>query len=93
MTREDLIEKMAADIFDTSIMSDAGQSAARAALSAIDKAGFAVVPKEPTEDMIRYGVGWREKDPDDRLISPQAQMVFAIYACMLSASPLMGEGE
>ena len=88
MTREELIEKMALKIFacngDTT-------DRARAALSAIDKAGFAVVPKEPTEDMIRYGVGWREKDPDDRLISPQAQMVFAIYACMLSASPLMGE--
>ncbi len=59
-------------------------TAARSAIAALDAEGFAIVPKEPTEAMIKHGAyqvsGITRNGAD------------AIYRAMLAASQLKGDG-
>ena len=59
------------------------EDAARAALAAIEASGHAIVPVEPTEDMVGEG-GLARLRHDGH---PRDAPVVAIYAAMLAARP------
>ena len=73
-----------------------GHSDAKAALRAIDAAGYAVVPKEPTEDMTWAGADGRKAAARMGGVHGQTmeetykhtfKYELAIYRAMLAASP------
>lgn len=59
---------------------------AKVAISAIEAAGWRVVPVEPTEEMIRHG---QHMSTAARYFSPPE--LTELYAGMLSAAPRIGE--
>jgi hypothetical protein len=103
MTEDELIEKMAREMFPTAWDADHddphddGQISkkyarfkARAALAAIREAGFEVVPREPTEAMAERG-----HEAMSALVDcseyPSCAPAYDAWDAMLSASPLKGE--
>jgi hypothetical protein len=48
--------------------------------------GYVLVPVEPTEAMLRAGLGWREVDPDEQIRNKEADMCSRIWQAMLSAA-------
>ena len=96
--REALIEAMARAIAEAKgieICSDASYRystfgpLAEAALTAISQAGYAVVPVEPNEAMIRAGIIERHDQP-----TPEAWSLATanIYRAMLSTTPITLKG-
>jgi hypothetical protein len=104
MQRNELVEAMAramAIAYDTKrpqgVVSDttaypADFSAAQAALAAIEAQGLAVVPVEPTEAMVRAGRDAENDAQNSPFWLPPEQIALMVYAAMLAASPLRGEG-
>lgn len=54
--------------------------------------GWVLVPREPTEEMLRSAVGWREYDSREGL-SGEPDMFERAYYAMLSALPTKGESH
>jgi hypothetical protein len=97
MTRAELVEAMARAIcaedaecgpWDMAprILREALRDEARAALAAIEAAGFAVVPREATVAMVMAATGRPQPDPEP-LMYP------AIYLAMVAASPVEARDE
>ena len=60
--------------------------------AAIEAQGLAVVPVEPTEGMVRAGRDAENDAQNSPFWLPPEQIALMVYAAMLAASPLRGEG-
>ena len=102
MTREELIENIAKAMFNARCGNPEGINPfravppherledlrdAKAALAAIEEAGYAVVPKNPTEEMILYGM-LAHANYDHHNGKSEKDRLFITYTAMLAASPL-----
>lgn len=92
----DLVEAVARGICDARIPKHVVVSAefaeechrlARAAISAIEKAGFAVVPREPTQAMMQAYNDQFPPGTSDTIKQSWYDVYGEIYAAMLNAAP------
>lgn len=58
---------------------------ARAAIEAIEKMGFVIVPREPTEAMVVRGLGWREFDIPDHW-PDEMRVPYGSYRAMIDTA-------
>jgi hypothetical protein len=92
MTHEELIADMIARMENEADDNFSFKRAAQAALAAIEAQGLAVVPVEPTEGMVRAGRDAENDAQNSPFWLPPEQIALMVYAAMLAASPLRGEG-
>jgi hypothetical protein len=77
----DLVEQVALAILDYGVINNTISTLATSALAAIRAAGWAVVPVEPTEDMIRA------TDRDEHFLWTDDEITKWEWAAMLAAAP------
>jgi hypothetical protein len=85
----ELIEQVALAILDYGVINNTISTLATSALAAIRAAGWAVVPVEPTLQMLRRGlddagINWREASECEQLSDEEG---LRIYRAMLEAAP------